>query len=107
MASVTVNMRLCDKRTKVSVTPNDDGTYDVHIDTDCDHVSEYAKGMNNVTMDDIVDMSKSKVVSYESTIMMTPTCLVPKAVLYAAWLEIGMISPTRAKEAGENSISFE
>jgi hypothetical protein len=107
MASVTANMRLCDKKTKVTVTPKDDGTFDVLIDTDCDHVSEYAKGMQNITMDDIIDMSKSKVMSFESTIMMTPTCLVPKAVLYAAWLEIGMISPTRAKDAGENSISFE
>ena len=105
MASVTVNMRLCGKTHKVNVVL-DGMDLKVSIDTDCDHVRQYSERVQTVTMDDVTDMKASKVVSYESTMMMTPTCLVPKAVLYAAWMEIGMISPTRAKEVKENSISF-
>ena len=107
MASVTVNMRLCGKHHKVTVVPAERETFNVNIETDCDHIREYSKRVENITMEDITDMSCSKISGYESTMMTTPTCLVPKAVLYAAGLEIGMISPKRAKEAGENSISFE
>lgn len=106
MASVRVNMRLCDKTHKITVTPDDEGNYDVRIATDCDHVKEYAKRIPNITLDDITDMSGSKVMSYENTMMMTPTCLAPKGVLYAAWLEVGMISKSLAKSVQENSISF-
>jgi len=106
MASVTVNMKLCGKTHRITVTPGDDGMFDVSFETDCENVIEYAKRVNKVSMDDITDMSGSKVMSYDSTLMMTPTCLVPKGVLYAAWLEVGMISPSRAKEVKENSISF-
>jgi len=105
MANVTVNMRLCGKTHKVSVVL-DGMDLKVSIDTDCDHVRQYSEKVKTISMDDATNMKDSKVVSYESTIMMTPTCLVPKAVLYAAWMEIGMISPTRAKEVKENSISF-
>lgn len=106
MASVKVNMRLCEKTHKITVTPNDSGTFDVKIATDCDHVKEYAKRIPTVTMDDITDMSGSTVMSYDNTMMMTPTCLAPKGVLYAAWLEVGMISKSRAETVKENSISF-
>lgn len=106
MATVKVNMRLCDKTHKVTVTPGSDGMYDVHIATDCEHVKQYSEKVKTISMDDMTDMKISKVVSYESTMMMTPTCLVPKAVLYAGWMEIGMISEKRAKDAGENCISF-
>ena len=105
MASVTVNMRLCGKTHKVNVVL-DGMDLKVSIDTDCDHVRQYSEKVKTISMDDATDMKASKVVSYDSTMMMTPTCLVPKAVLYAAWMEIGMISPTRAKEVKENSISF-
>jgi len=107
MASVKVNMRLCDKTHIIKVTPGDDGMFNVDIETDCENVKEYVKRVAKISMDDITDMSGSKVMSYESTMMMTPTCLVPKGVLYAAWLEVGMISPSRAKQVKENSISFE
>jgi len=107
MASVKVNMKLCGKVHTVTVTPGDDGMFDVKIETDCENVVEYVKRIAKISMEDITDMSGSKVMSYDSTMMMTPTCLVPKGVLYAAWLETGMISPSRAKEVKENSISFE
>ncbi|MDR1405293.1 MAG: hypothetical protein LBJ20_07015 [Candidatus Methanoplasma sp.] len=99
-------MRLCCKHHKVTVTPDREGTFSVHIATDCDHIREYAKGISSITMEDVTEMKDSKVTSYDSTAMITPTCLVPKAVLYAAWIEIGMISPTLAKQAKENSIIF-
>jgi len=107
MASVKVNMKLCGKVHNVTVTPGDDGMFDVNIETDCENVREYVKRISKISMEDITDMSGSKVMSYDSTMMMTPTCLVPKGVLYAAWLEIGMISPSRAKDVKENSISFD
>ena len=106
MASVTVHMNLCDKLHKITVTPNEEGTFDVRIATNCDHVKEYAKRLPVITMDDITDMSGSKVMSYETTFMMTPTCLAAKGVLYAAWLEVGMISPSRANAVKENTIHF-
>jgi len=106
MASVTVHMNLCDKLHKITVTPNNEGTYDVHIATNCDHVKEYGNRLKTITMEDITDMSGSKVMSYETTFMMTPTCLAPKGVLYAAWMEVGMISPSRAAAVKENKIVF-
>jgi len=106
MASVRVNMKLCGKTHKITVSPGENGNFNVRIVTDCDHVKQYAERIPEVTMEDVTDMSGSMVMSCENTMMMTPTCLAPKGVLYAAWLEAGMISPTRAKEVKENSISF-
>lgn len=107
MATVKVNMSVCEKKHEITVTPSNDGMFDVLITSDCEHVDDYKIRVAKISMDDITDMKVSKIVSYESTMVLTPTCLLPKAVLYAAWIETGLISEKRARDAKENTVLFE
>lgn len=108
MAVVVAKMNFCKKTHKVTVKQKDDGDFSLHIATDCQEVKDYAKALGDtLTMDDLMDISKSRIFDCENCKHITMTCLAPNAVINAAWLEAGMLSKSRAKEVGENIISFE
>lgn len=91
-SSVTVNMRTCDRVHRITVSMRDDGDLDVDIDTDCENVREYARRLGTITMDDVTDVCRSKVNREDVRWPLTGTCLVPMGVIYAAWMECGMLS---------------
>jgi hypothetical protein len=99
-------MKTCCKTNKVTVSMRDDGDLDVRIVTDCPHVREYAEKLTRISVDDVVDFSKSKIVAPEIRQSLSVPCLTPIAVFEAAWLELGMLSKSLAKKVGENSVSF-
>jgi hypothetical protein len=108
MAVVVVKMKFCNKTQKITVTPNDDGTFHLHVATDCPEVRDYVKAIGDtLTMDDIMDRTTSKIFSYDNLQHVTMTCLAPNGIINAAWLEAGMLSKSRAKEVKENVVSFE
>ena len=108
MATVIVKMKFCDKTHRITAELKDDGDISIHIESDCDHVMDYAKILGDtVTISDVTDRDGSKVLSPESLQPLTLTCLAPFGVLDAAWLELGMMSKNRAREIGEDVISFE
>ena len=108
MAIVVVHMNFCKKTHKITVKQKDDGDFSLHVASDCPEVKDYAKMIGDtLTMEDLTDMRKSKIFSYDNLERVTATCLAPNGIINAAWLEAGMMSKKLAKEVGQNVIDFE
>ena len=72
------------------------------------HVREFAQYLGKtITVGDVTDREGSKLFDPEVLKPLTLTCLAPKGVIDAAWLELGMLSKSRAKAVGGNEISYE
>lgn len=107
MAKVVVDMTLCDKTHKITVKLKEDGNMSLHIASDCGNIKEYAKKLGDtLTMNDILDWKISRIYNQEICSAASITCLAPAGIVNAAWLELGMISKTRAKDAKTNCIRF-
>jgi len=100
-------MKFCDKKTKITVTPRDDGEFDLHIATNCDSVRRYADRLGDrLSLIDITERSLSKVFNPFNCEPITLTCLTPAAIITAAWLESGMMSKSRSKIIDANCVKF-
>ena len=106
-STVVANMKFCDKKNIVTATLKDDGTVDIEIKSDCKNVQYYAEHLKNVTIDDVSNVRNSKIVDPDIRQSMSAPCLTPNAVFYAAWLELGMLSKSRAKLVETNEIIFD
>lgn len=106
-STVIAKMNTCDKTNKVTATLQEDGTVRIDIESDCPNVRAYAEKLGSVTAEDVVEYSSSKVVDPEIRATLSVPCLTPIAVFDAAWLELGMISKSKAHDIKENSIIFE
>ncbi len=100
----TVNMRTCSHVHHIEVTMREDGNFDVHIESDCPHVMQYAERIGVLTMDDAVDFSTSRINDPEVRKPLSGTCLSPLGVMNALWMECGMLSKNMCKRAGSNDI---
>lgn len=103
-SSVIANMKTCDKRSRITVTARDDGSMDVDIQTDCDHVREYADRLRTISMEDVVSFNGSRIVDPEVRGEMSATCLCPIAVFSAAWQEMEMLSKSTCRKVHTNEI---
>ncbi|MBP3385850.1 MAG: hypothetical protein J6K69_03230 [Candidatus Methanomethylophilaceae archaeon] len=99
-SSIDVNMTVCDKKVKVTVTTKDDGTMDVEIDSDCHYLKHYAENLRNITQDDITNFETSRINKEDVRGNMSMICLAPIAVYQAAWMECGMMSKKNFQKAG-------
>ena len=107
MAIVVVHMNVCKKTHKITVKQKDDGTFSLHIASDCPEVKDYGKMLGDtLTMEDLTDIRNSKIFSYDNLERVTATCLAPNGIINAAWLEAGMMSKKMAAEVEENVIDF-
>ena len=107
MATVLVKMNFCGYDHKVTVTMADDGLMDVEIESECEHVKDFAKKLGRISVDDVTAREGSKLSDPEILSPLTMTCLVTNGVMDAAWLELGMLSKNQAKKVGLNEISYE
>lgn len=108
MASVVVNARFCDKVHRITVTLRDDGDMDLVVDSDCEHVMQYAEAIGpTITLADVTERESSRIFDNEIQKPLTLTCLAPIGILDAAWLELGMMSKNRALQIKSDDISFE
>ena len=108
MSEVIVKMKFCNKTHRITVKMKDDGDLSLHVATDCPEVKYYAECLGDtITMEDITDISSSRIMSPENLEKVTMTCLAPNGIINAAWLETGMMSKKLAKDVKENVISFE
>ena len=108
MVSIIVKSKFCDKTHRIDVSMKDDGDLSVHIDSDCDNVKDFAKLLGDtLTIPDVTVRELSKLFDPQITQPLTMTCLVPTGILDAAWLEMGMMSKSRAKLVKSDEISFE
>ncbi len=108
VSKVRANMRTCHKTTLVTAELLEDGkTLKIHIASDCDNVKDYAKRLGDtVSMMDCVDYTTSKVFADENRQLLSMPCLVPCAIMNAAWMELGMLSKSLAKDVGSNDTEF-
>ncbi len=109
MATVVVRMKFCNKTHKITVKMKDDGDLSLHVATDCPEVKHYVESClgDTLTMDDITDIQKSRVLDPKNLQKVTMTCLAPNGIINAGWLELGMLSASRAKEVKENVVEFQ
>ncbi|MFA5311878.1 MAG: hypothetical protein WC375_01010 [Methanomassiliicoccales archaeon] len=105
-SKVKVHMNICDRITTIEVNASADGTYDVHVISPCAHVREFAKGLEKLTLTDIIDKKDGKVINRFREVKMSANCSVPAGLLNAAWLEAGMIAQSRARKEKGNEIEF-
>lgn len=107
MATVIVDMAFCDKTHKITVKLKEDGDMSVRITTDCVNIKNYAKNLGDtLTVQDVTDWKGSKVYDEDVCAPASITCLVPTGVINAAWLELGMLSRSKAKDVKVNCIRF-
>ena len=103
---VTVRMNTCDRTMRIEVSRREDGDLDVRIESDCDNVMQYASKLTRMTEMDVIDFSDSIVNRRGVRDPLTPTCLCPMGVIYAASMELGMLTERVAKRAGSDLIEF-
>lgn len=107
MAVVIVDMAFCDKTHKVTVKLKEDGNLSVHIATNCEHIKNYATNLGDtLTIEDVTDWRGSRVYNENVCTPASITCLVPAGIMNAAWLELGMLSKSRAKNVKANCVRF-
>jgi len=104
MSTVNVDMGFCGNAHKVTVSRRADGDFDVIIDTTCGNIRAYGMLLKKMTINDIMG-SSSPAFSSDKMKLITPGCLVPSAVMTAAWMEVGMIPYEHIKDA-VNSVTF-
>ncbi|MCG7845008.1 MAG: hypothetical protein MIO90_06220 [Methanomassiliicoccales archaeon] len=105
-SKVKINMKVCEKTTEVEVTDNGDGTYSIAVTSPCPNVQEFARTLEVLTMEDLVDKPNSRVFDRMRVTKMSANCLVPAGILSAAWVEAGLIARSRALGMGANEVRF-
>jgi hypothetical protein len=104
--SVRVHAPLCDHATRIEATSAEGGVV-VRIESTCKNVRHYAELLGPLRDEDMIDIRTSQVFTRAAEAGLTATCLIPVAVMNAAWAEVGNISYRLAKEKGPLCISFE
>ncbi|MHC1681305.1 MAG: hypothetical protein AB9860_08740 [Methanomassiliicoccales archaeon] len=107
MASrVKVVTPICSHETWVTAEMDGEDRLKVRIESDCSNVMNYAERLGSVTMDDINEQRGSRILTAAEDGILTPTCLVPIAVMNVCWVEAGMISKRLAIKEGPILIQF-
>jgi hypothetical protein len=104
--SVRVHAPLCDHRTRIEATQTPEGVV-IRIESTCKNVRHYAEMLTPLQDEDMIDTRTSQVFVKGAEAGLTATCLIPVAVINAAWAEVGNISYRLAKEKGPLCLVFE
>ncbi len=99
-------MRVCGKTHFIKVEMSPEREFKTSVETDCVNVREFFEKLGTLTMSDLTDKKGSKVWGTFANCRMSPNCLVPAAVLDAAWMEAGLMSKNRAQACGSKSIEY-
>lgn len=105
-SKVKVNMTICAKTHFIEVAQRDDGDFDIRAETDCDNVREFVDMLGTLTVVDLTDKMNSKIWECFKRARMSANCLVPAALVDAGWMELGMLSKSRALSCGSKSIEY-
>ncbi len=96
---------ICGHTTKIIATKEGKKTH-VHIKTTCEKLRNWGTKFD-FEMNDLMGGQDSILSKKSAENPITPTCLVPAAVMNACWLENGMISKNLAREKGKMQIIFD
>ena len=105
-SKVKVNSTICDKTTTIVVSNIDGERVEIKIESDCKGVASFAELLKDASTSDLIDWTNNRIIDLASRSGLTTTCLVPTAVFNCAWVELGMISKTLAKNKSPLCIHF-
>ncbi len=91
-STIVSDMSICDRKIKVTVTDNGDGTMAVDLESDCQALEGFSKNLKTITMEDVVSFETSRINREEVRGGMSMICVAPIMVYQAAWMECGMLS---------------
>ena len=103
---VKVDMTICGKQHFIEVEMTPELEFLVRAETDCDNVREFIDALGKLSLTDLSDKKASKVWEIFKNVRMSANCLVPAAVMDAAWMEAGMLSKNRAQSCGSKCIIY-
>ncbi len=106
---VSVDTPICGKKTIVTAEKNSSGKIAVAVVSDCEHLQTLNENLKEVGVEDTYkgfDQNPIYVSARESNL--TPTCLVPCAIVNAVWVECGLISRsmTQDEKMRESKLRF-
>jgi hypothetical protein len=99
-------MTICDKTHLIEVEMTPDMEFEVRAETDCENVREFIDALGRLNLTDISDKKASKVWDIFKNVRMSANCLVPAAVMDAAWMEAGMLSKNLVQSCGSKCILY-
>ncbi len=101
---VVVDMPICGYKAVIRAEKCD-STVKIDIECDCEHVRTYNELIDEVTMEDLINITNTKIIGMAK--VLTPSCLVPCGIMNAAGVEMGLISKSLALRMHELRIIFE
>ncbi len=99
-------MDICGFRHHIMVEDASDGTFRVTIESDCPNVQMYDEMLGYVESEELTRLNDTRVIRLADAAGLTPTCLVPMAVLNACWVEAGLMSKNLACKSEPLRIIF-
>lgn len=96
---------ICGHTTKIIATKEGKITH-IHIKTTCDKLRKWGTHFD-MEMKDFMGGSESILNQKSAKAPLTPTCLVPAAIMNACWLENDLISKNLARRMGKMEIIFD
>ena len=93
VTQVSVDEPICGKKVMVTAEKNPSGKIVITVESDCEDLQALSQNLKEVGMEDACmgfDQNPIYISARESNL--TPTCLVPCAIVNAVWVEFGLIS---------------
>jgi hypothetical protein len=106
MAKVKVRMKVCDNTHIIEVTQDQEGGYDLRIESTCPKAVALAESLKKLTMEDLVDKRNGRIHRTFIESDMSSNCLVASGIVTAAWLEAGLISKRLMSSKGANDVEY-
>lgn len=103
---VIVDSKLCGFETVVTVTKQGQSTR-VRLESGCSKIKDYGGKLSEVKKEDLYRAETSQIFSRARETRLTPTCIVPVAVMNACWIENQLISKNLALSNKELKIIFD
>lgn len=98
-------MGLCDREHEITVKQTGD-SFNITIDSECKEIEEFVDDLGLLSMEDLTDLSKSKVINLMRMNRCCPGCLVPSGIINVASLEAGLVSRSLARRSSKSLIEF-
>ena len=79
---------------------------DVRIESDCENIVEYARRLPAISDMDVLDPGSGRIFDSEVRGPLTPTCLCPMGVIYAASMEMGLMTKRISETVSSDQIDL-
>ncbi|MCP8315195.1 MAG: hypothetical protein H3Z53_12630 [archaeon] len=100
--------KICGKKAVVMTKMNPSGNVDIIIESDCENIKSLAENLKGISIkDSCMIFEENPVFILAGKNNVTPTCIVPSAIVNAVWIEAGLIARSLALNAKELKILFE